>query len=116
MSSAEALDIRTERLANEAVTPSALGFQSAQASKTEITQIITSSGVASITGTANQISASSSTGAVTLSTPQNIHTGANPTFAGVVSSASGRFSAKVTSPAQITGNQNDYAPGAGGFF
>ena len=38
---------------------------------------IANSGVLSITGTANQITASASTGAVTLSTPQNIHTGAD---------------------------------------
>jgi len=39
-------------------------------------------GVSSITGTANQVVASANTGAVTLSLPQNIHTGATPTFAG----------------------------------
>ena len=38
--------------------------------------------VTSITGTANQIIASSPTGAVTLSTPQDIATTSNPTFAG----------------------------------
>jgi hypothetical protein len=37
-------------------------------------------GVSSITGTANQVIASASTGAVTLSLPQSIHTAANPTF------------------------------------
>ncbi|CEG60972.1 hypothetical protein [Legionella micdadei] len=37
-------------------------------------------GVASITGTANQVIASSSTGAVTLSTPQDIATTSSPTF------------------------------------
>lgn len=37
-------------------------------------------GVSSITGTANQIIASASTGAVTLSTPQNIATNSTPTF------------------------------------
>jgi hypothetical protein len=37
-------------------------------------------GVTSITGTANQIIASSSTGAVTLSTPQDIATTSSPTF------------------------------------
>jgi len=42
-----------------------------------------SSGVTSITGTANQIIASSPTGAVTLSTPQDIATTSNPVFAGV---------------------------------
>jgi hypothetical protein len=42
----------------------------------------TGGGVTSITGTTNQVVASASTGAVTLSLPQNIHTGAAPTFAG----------------------------------
>ncbi len=51
--------------------------------------------VASITGTANQVIASGSTGAVTLSTPQNIGTTNSPTFGGLTlngtltSSASG---------------------------
>jgi hypothetical protein len=40
-------------------------------------------GVTSITGTANQIIASSSTGAITLSTPQSIGTTSNVTFANV---------------------------------
>jgi len=40
-------------------------------------------GVASITGTANQVIASASTGAVTLSLPQNIATTSAPTFAGL---------------------------------
>jgi hypothetical protein len=42
-----------------------------------------SAGVTSITGTANQIIASSSTGAVTLSTPQDIATTSSPTFANI---------------------------------
>jgi hypothetical protein len=37
--------------------------------------------ISSITGTANQVIVSTPTGAVVLSTPQNIHTGATPTFA-----------------------------------
>jgi hypothetical protein len=41
---------------------------------------ITNTGVTSITGTASQITASASTGAVTLSLPQNITTTATPTF------------------------------------
>lgn len=40
-------------------------------------------GVTSITGTANQVIASSSTGAVTLSLPQDIATGSTPTFQGM---------------------------------
>jgi len=41
-----------------------------------------SNGVTSITGTANQVIASASTGAVTLSLPQSINSGATPTFVG----------------------------------
>ncbi len=44
---------------------------------------INNTGVTSITGTTNQVNASGSTGAVTLSLPQNIHSGASPTFAGL---------------------------------
>lgn len=44
---------------------------------------LSSAGVTSITGTANQVIASSSTGAVTLSLPQNIGTSNSPTFAGL---------------------------------
>jgi len=40
-------------------------------------------GVLSITGTANQVIASASTGNVTLSLPQSIATGSSPTFAGL---------------------------------
>jgi hypothetical protein len=44
---------------------------------------LSSLGVTSITGTANQVIASASTGAVTLSTPQDIATTSTPTFAGI---------------------------------
>lgn len=44
--------------------------------------------VASIAGTANQVTASGSTGDVALSLPQNIHTSATPQFAGLTLSAS----------------------------
>jgi hypothetical protein len=44
---------------------------------------IENTGVLSITGTANQITASASTGAITLSGPQDLHSAATPTFAGV---------------------------------
>jgi len=49
--------------------------------------VITNSGVTSITGTSNQVTASASTGNITLSLPQNIHTGASPTFAGATLSS-----------------------------
>lgn len=44
---------------------------------------IANAGVTSITGTANQVIASASTGSVTLSLPQSINTTATPTFGGV---------------------------------
>jgi hypothetical protein len=44
---------------------------------------IENTGVLSITGTANQITASASTGAITLSGPQDLHSAATPTFGGV---------------------------------
>lgn len=45
------------------------------------TYLTSSTGVSSITGTSNQVAASASTGAVTLSLPQSIHTSATPQFA-----------------------------------
>jgi hypothetical protein len=47
-------------------------------------------GVTSLTGTTNRITVSSATGAVTLNLPQDIHTGASPTFFNVTAS-NGRF-------------------------
>jgi hypothetical protein len=48
---------------------------------------VTNTGVTSITGTANQVTASASTGAVTLSLPQSIATSSSPTFGGLSVSA-----------------------------
>ena len=59
---------------------SGTGITVSQTNANEIA--ITNAGVTSITGTANQVIASASTGAITLSLPQNINTGASPTFAG----------------------------------
>jgi hypothetical protein len=44
---------------------------------------ITNSGVTSLAGTTNRITVSAGTGGVTLNLPQDIHTGASPTFAGL---------------------------------
>jgi hypothetical protein len=44
---------------------------------------VTNDGVLSITGTANQITASASTGAITLSGPQDLHSAASPAFAAI---------------------------------
>lgn len=48
---------------------------------------VSNTGVLSVTGTANQVIASASVGAITLSTPQNTNTGASPTFSGMTVSA-----------------------------
>jgi hypothetical protein len=49
----------------------------------DTTGAISNSGVTGLTGTSNQVSVSASTGSVTLSLPQDIHSAASPTFAGV---------------------------------
>jgi hypothetical protein len=48
---------------------------------------LSNAGVTSLAGTVNQITVSGSTGAVTLSLPQNINSGASPTFSGANFSA-----------------------------
>ena len=55
-------------------------FTTNQSGATTVT--ITNSGVTSLAGTTNRVTVSGATGAVTLNLPQDIHTGASPTFAG----------------------------------
>jgi len=72
--------------------------------------------VTSVTGTANQITANPSTGAVVLSLPQNINAGASPTFAGLTlsnfgtgivhSNGAGTLSSSLISNADIAGGAN----------
>ena len=57
------------------------------AARVVTTATIAGYGVTNLSGTANQISVSASLGAVTLSTPQNIHTSASPTFSGLTLSS-----------------------------
>jgi len=59
---------------------------------------ISNTGVTSLAGTANQVSVSASVGAVTLSLPQDIHSGSSPTFAGVTS---GNIQVGVTTDNEI---------------
>jgi hypothetical protein len=70
-----------------------------------------STGVTSITGTANQIIASSPTGAVTLSTPQDIATTSNPTFAGATL---GSITVGITTNNTITTTSGDLTLTAAG--
>jgi hypothetical protein len=68
-------------------------FDTVYASRTSAVKVTSNNigtyGVSSITGTANQVTASASTGAVTLSLPQNIHTAATPTFSSLTLSGTG---------------------------
>ena len=66
---------------------------------------INNSGVNSITGTANQITASGSTGSITLSLPQNINTTSSPSFVGVTATTfTGNLVATTASATTFTGN------------
>jgi hypothetical protein len=68
--------ITNANLANSSVTVTAgTGMSGGGAVSLGGTITLTNAGVTSITGTTNQITASASTGGVTLSTPQNLHTG-----------------------------------------
>jgi hypothetical protein len=49
----------------------------------DTTGAISNSGVTGLTGTSNQVTVSASTGSVTVSLPQDIHSTATPTFSGV---------------------------------
>lgn len=72
------------------ITSLANGSASTDAvNKGQLDAVAATAGVTSITGTANQITASAATGAVTLSLPQSIHTGATPTFAGMTNTGNG---------------------------
>jgi len=72
--------------------------------------------VTSLTGTANEIIVSSSTGAVTLSTPQAIGTGSSPSFAGLTLSSpltvpnGGTGDSSLTAYAVLTGGTTSTAP------
>ena len=78
---------------------------------------ITNTGVTTIAGTANQVTASASTGAVTLSLPQNIHTAATPTFARLtLSQATGTAPFTVTSTTVVTNLNADLLDGQQGSF
>ena len=64
---------------------------------------INNAGVTSLTGTSNQVAVSASTGGITISLPQNINTGATPTFAGATLNGAGT-SLSVTHDASVGGN------------
>ncbi len=69
-------------------------------------------GVTSITGTANQVIASSPTGDVTLSLPQSIATSSTPAFANVVDGYTTTATAAGTTTLTNTSNKQQYFTGA----
>ena len=69
------------------------------------------SGVSSITGTANQVIASASTGAVTLSLPQSIATTSKPTFSKVTSDSLVKTGATPTDALMGTGTTQTLTSG-----
>jgi len=76
--------ITNANLANSSVTVSpGTGMSGGGTVSLGGTITLTNAGVTSLTGTANQVTVSGSTGAVTLSLPQNINTTSSPTFAGL---------------------------------
>lgn len=85
-------------LANTGVTSNVAGSGISVSGATGAVTI-TNAGVTSLTGTANQVVVSASTGGVTLSTPQDINTTSTPTFAGVntpySNASSGSFTVKT---------------------
>lgn len=70
----------------------------------DTTGAISNSGVTGITGTSNQVSASASTGSVTLSLPQDIHSAASPTFAALSVGNGSVTAASVTLPDALVGS------------
>lgn len=70
-------------------------------------------GVTDITGTANQIIASGSTGSVTLSTPQDIHSAATPQFAKLGLGAASSASTYLNLAAGTTGISSLRIPASG---
>lgn len=74
---------------------------------------ITNTGVISLSGTTNQVNVSASTGSITLSLPQSIHTSANVSFGTVSSAGAVQSSSSGTSIAFQTANFNFQVNGNG---
>ncbi len=75
---------------------------------------VSGSGVSSITGTANQVNASASTGAITLSLPQSISTTSTPTFGGLTLSTALSVGNGGTGATTAAGARSDLSAAASG--
>jgi len=70
----------------------------------DTTGAISNSGVTGLTGTTNQVSVSAATGSVTLSTPQDIHSAASPTFAALSVGSGALTAGSVVLPDALVGS------------
>ena len=83
-----ASSVTNSDLVNNSITVTAgagLGVGGSVALGSSVT--LTNTGVTGLTGTANRVTVNQSTGSVTLNLPQDIHTGASPTFSGLTLSS-----------------------------
>lgn len=71
------------KLTNNRVLAAGTGISLTTSTADNGNATIANTGVVSLAGTVNQVSVSASTGSVTLSLPQNIHSGASPTFTNI---------------------------------
>ena len=99
----------TVTIANSGVTSVAQGTGITVSAGTGAVTI-TNSGVTSITGTSNQVTASASTGGVTLSLPQSINTTANVAFGALdIGSPNPAFGTPTSGEIRAAGNITAYA-------
>ncbi|WP_415062166.1 tail fiber domain-containing protein [Bdellovibrio sp.] len=101
-------------LANSSVGTAEIANSSVTAAKLESAsngQLMIGNGTgftkANLTGTTNQVVVTSGAGSVTLSTPQNIHTGATPTFAGMTLSPSAAGGLSLNPYGAAAGNTSE---------
>jgi hypothetical protein len=71
-----------------------------------VTSVNGETGALTVVGTANQVSVNTAAGTLTLSTPQNLHVAATPTFAGLTLSGLGTGPVKASAGLLGTGNIN----------
>jgi hypothetical protein len=99
----------TITIANTGVTSLVAGTGITLSGSTGAVTVNSNGGVTSITGTTDQVITSSSTGAITLSLPQNIDTGANVTFGSVTTGGSLLSAPSSYGSLSISGSTGGYA-------
>lgn len=71
-----------------------------------VTSVNSETGALTVVGTANQVNVNTASGTLTLSTPQNLHVGAAPTFSGLTLSGLGTGPVRASAGLLGTGNIN----------